>query len=419
MANSKSIKKYLIEDEKSYLENDSNNGTILMLSGVWGSGKTHFWKNIIETDLIPRIKAKEKSYIFVSLYGKDSVEELQNEILQKSYNFLYQKDDDIVNQTYSVFTKITHFIPKINLFGLEIDTRSSNTQMETLNNSEKLKKGTKALLDGGIVCFDDFERKSSKIDLNDLFGFMTNLTENFKTKTIIITNQEAFQNSDAQVFNTVKEKSVNKFILYNPSIEELFKIIYQDDKYNPLKPYEKAILEAINLSEEKNARIYIQVLNNCLEYVEKVNDVNEKAIHFLTLITVIFIKYNLIVRFTVITSRISNSSSSKEEIFPDFYKNIPEKISYSLKFVDTKTPPIIEVFLHKLKKAVEQGYSSSESKTIPTEALNYHFAYIEQNKDILFIIYKYFFHKKYFSQNDIEVVNKISNFVESGILLEE
>ena len=51
MANSESIKRYLIEDEKSYLENDANNGTILMLSGVWGSGKTHFWKNIIETDL--------------------------------------------------------------------------------------------------------------------------------------------------------------------------------------------------------------------------------------------------------------------------------------------------------------------------------------------------------------------------------
>lgn len=257
MANSESIKRYLIEDEKSYLKNDANNGTILMLSGVWGSGKTHFWKNIIEieTDLIPKIKAKEKSYIFISLYGKDSVEELQNEILQKSYNFLYQNDDDIINQTYSVFTKITHFIPKINLFGLEIDARSSSAQMETLNNSEKLKKGTKALLDGGIICFDDFERKSSKIDLNDLFGFIANLTENFKTKTIIITNQEAFQNNDQQVFNTVKEKSVSKFILYNPSIEELFGVIYKDNKYKQLEPYKKTILEAINLSEEKNARI--------------------------------------------------------------------------------------------------------------------------------------------------------------------
>ncbi|QIR79011.1 hypothetical protein FA592_09100 [Sulfurospirillum diekertiae] len=155
------------------------------------------------------------------------------------------------------------------------------------------------------------------------------------------------------------------------------------------------------------------------EYVEKIKDTNERAIYLLTLITVIFSKYNLIIRLSVNIPRRLNSSDSKKEISPDFYINIPEKVSYSLEVIDTKNPPIIEVFLHELKKRVEQRYSSSESKTIPTEALNYHFAYIEQNKNMLFIIYKYFFHKKYFSQNDIEVVNKISNFVESGILLKE
>lgn len=418
MANSESIKRYLIEDEKSYLENDANNGTILMLSGVWGSGKTHFWKNIIETDLIPKIKAKEKSYIFISLYGKDSIKDIENEILQKAYSFLYEEDNDLIKKASSVFTNHIDFIPKISFFGFEIDPKNIAKVKDELSRKEELEKSYKAL-SNGLVCFDDFERKSSKIDLNDLFGFITNLTENFKTKTIIITNQEAFQNNDQQVFNTVKEKSVSKFILYNPSIEELFGVIYQDNKYKQLEPYKKTILEAINLSEEKNARIYIQVLNNCLEYVEKVNNVNERTIYLLTLITVIFIKYNLIVRLIVKTSRILNSSDSKKEIFPDFYRNIPEKISYALGVVDAKTAPVIEIFLHELKKRVEQGYSSTQSKTIPTEALNYHFAYIEQNKDMLFIIYKYFFHEKYFSQNDIEVVNKMSNFVESGILLKE
>ncbi|QIR79012.1 hypothetical protein FA592_09105 [Sulfurospirillum diekertiae] len=269
MANSESIKKYLIEGNKSYLDNDDNNGTILMLSGVWGSGKTHFWKNIIETDLIPKIKDKKKSYIFVSLYGKDSIEELQNEILQKSYSFVQSRETDIISQTYSVFTKMTSLMPKITVFGVGIDASNTSKQIEELNNNEKLKKGTDALLNGGVICFDDFERKSSKIDLNDLFGFITNLTENFQTKTIIILNQEFFQDHDTNVFNTVKEKSVNKFILYNPTIEELFEVIYQDEKYAPLQSYKTTILDAIKLSEEKNARIYIQVLNNCLENMSK------------------------------------------------------------------------------------------------------------------------------------------------------
>ena len=182
MANSESIKRYLIEDEKSYLENDANNGTILMLSGVWGSGKTHFWKNIIETDLIPKIKAKEKSYIFISLYGKDSIKDIENEILQKAYSFLYEEDNDLIKKASSVFTNHIDFIPKISFFGFEIDPKNIAKVKDELSRKEELEKSYKAF-SNGLVCFDDFERKSSKIDLNDLFGFITNLTENFKTKT--------------------------------------------------------------------------------------------------------------------------------------------------------------------------------------------------------------------------------------------
>ncbi|KFL34703.1 MULTISPECIES: P-loop NTPase fold protein [unclassified Sulfurospirillum] len=414
MANSESIKQYLIEGKKPYLENDDNNGTILMLSGAWGSGKTHFWKNIIEKDLIPKIKAKKKSYVFVSLYGKDSIKDIENEILQKAYSFLYESDNDLIKKASSVFTKSVDFIPKISFFGFEIDAKNIAKLKDELSNKEKLHKASEAL-SNGIVCFDDFERKSSKIDLNDLFGFITNLTENFQTKTIIITKQEAFLSDDKSIFNTVKEKSVNKFILYSPSVEELFDVIYQNDKYKLLKSYKTTILDAIQLSEEKNARIYIQVLNNCLEYVEKIKDVNERTIYLLTFTTIIFVKYNLLIRLTEIAQKIPYIRDSEIKIFPDFYIKIPENILYSLKTLNTKTLAVMEVFLHDLK----HQYSLGDSKTLPTEVLKDNFLYIETNKDKLFILYKYFYHQEYFSTNDIEIVNKISGFIESGILLEE
>jgi len=44
MANSESIKKYLIESDKPYLDDDANNGNILMLSGAWARGKPTFGK---------------------------------------------------------------------------------------------------------------------------------------------------------------------------------------------------------------------------------------------------------------------------------------------------------------------------------------------------------------------------------------
>lgn len=420
MANSESIKKYLIESEKPYLEDDANNGNILMLSGAWGSGKTHFWKNIIEKDLIPKIKEKEKSYIFVSLYGKDSIEELQNEILQKSYSFVQSKETDIISQTYSVFTKMTSLMPKITVFGVGIDASNTSKQIEELNNNEKLKKGTDALLNGGIICFDDFERKSSKIDLNDLFGFITNLTENFQTKTIIILNQEFFQENDTKVFNTVKEKSISKFILYNPSIEELFEVIYQNTKYQPLDSYKTTILEAIQLSEEKNARIYIQVLNNCLEYAEKVKEVNERVFYLLTLTTIIFVKYNLIFRMK--EYQVFFDIAVNTYFLPLQYELISEKLSKSLiqlrrKNIFRDNIPSKEKLSDELKKEVSNTYSNADKER--TTLFEENLKDISTNIDLLYVIYKYIIHHICFKRTDADFLQKINNFVESGILLEE
>ncbi|MDY0133373.1 MAG: hypothetical protein RBR53_12005 [Desulforegulaceae bacterium] len=415
MANSESIKQYLIEGNKSYLGNDDNNGTILMLSGAWGSGKTHFWKNIIETDLIPKIKEKEKSYVFVSLYGKDSIKDIENEILQKAYSFLYESDNDLIKKASSVFTKSVDFIPKISLFGFEIDPKGIAKLKDELSNKEKLHKASVAL-SNGIVCFDDFERKSSKIDLNDLFGFITNLTENFQTKTIIILNQEFFQHHDTKVFNTVKEKSVNKFILYNPTIEELFDVIYTNDKYKLLDQYKVKILEAIQLSEEKNARIYIQVLNNCLEYAEKVKGVDERAIYLLTLVTVIFVKNNFIFKM--------KQYGEGFGFLPTIIEPIPDKVFKPLLRLKSSYINLLtkEQLIDVLKDKVSNTYkinSSAGTIQAPTDLFAENLKYISINENLLYTIYKYVLHHKCFIEKEISLLNKMSNFVESGILLEE
>ena len=52
MSNQKRLEEYLVgnkkEKELGYLKSDISNGKVIMLSGKWGSGKTHFWKNKIE-----------------------------------------------------------------------------------------------------------------------------------------------------------------------------------------------------------------------------------------------------------------------------------------------------------------------------------------------------------------------------------
>ena len=58
-----------------YLENDKTHNAI-MLSGEWGSGKSHYIKN----HLIPSLKGKRKADVVVSLYGMHDVLEISKGI---------------------------------------------------------------------------------------------------------------------------------------------------------------------------------------------------------------------------------------------------------------------------------------------------------------------------------------------------
>ncbi|RLA71740.1 MAG: hypothetical protein DRG78_24820 [Epsilonproteobacteria bacterium] len=413
MANQHDIKKYLIENENSYLNNSDSNGKILMLSGVWGSGKTYFWKEKIEKKEDFFKNLKDKSYVYISLYGKDSIEELQNEIQQLSYNFSKNNTKDIISSTFSVFTKVASFMPKISFnaygMGVKVDPEKTVEKLEEENIKQQIEKGVGRLKDGGIICFDDFERKSSKIDLNDLFGFITNLTEVFQTKTIIITNQEFFKENDSEVFSRIKEKSINKFLLFNPTVDELFETIYEKKKYSALDEYKSEILKAIKITEEKNARIFIQVLDNCLEY--KKNAKNEHEIFMLVLISVLFVKYNLVFRMENIKIRVS--IGSKDKFLPNIVNSIPAPLISAIDFyLDSNL--IQAKFIYELRAAIEETKKEQKEENLKED-----FKYIEKNQDMLYQVYKYSIKNNYFKEEDKNLIEKLNNFVESGILLTE
>lgn len=63
-----------------YLNNNDNRSNIMMISGDWGTGKTHYWLH----DIKPKLK--KESNVYISLYGKDSIESIQKEVLLKAFS---------------------------------------------------------------------------------------------------------------------------------------------------------------------------------------------------------------------------------------------------------------------------------------------------------------------------------------------
>ncbi|WP_419774459.1 hypothetical protein [Halarcobacter sp.] len=396
MANQEILEEYLVGSENSYLRSDDNKGKVIMLSGKWGNGKTHFWQDKIATDELKKeLKKEEKCYSYVSLYGKSSIEEIENDIFGQVYIDAIG-GDNFVRKGFSTFTKI------MGRYGLS--KIGNGLDEEQKENIERV--ALKRLNNGGIICFDDFERKSKEIDLNDLFGFITQLSLNFKCKVVIILNDDVFEGKEKDIFSNVKEKTVSKYLYYNPSIEELFDLIFNDDKkkkYEKLEQHKKLILNTIEETEELNARIYIQVLDNLLEWIRNTNEDEHgnKTLRCLVLVNTVFILYHKVVNKLSLYEYFSNFSIDDESLF----RQIESTIEFN-NYLDK------ESFLNGLINSFVNSSSYSTSQNEQNEKL------IKSNKNS---IYAFYMLNKFNFNDSIEdtQLEKINNFIETGILIKD
>ena len=407
MANGKLLKEYLVDENNGYLLDSNNNGKVIMLSGKWGSGKTHFWKNDIATvEFKQKLTLKKSAYSYVSLYGKSSIEEIENNILAQIY-FNAIGGDNLITKTFSTFTKYSKRYG--NLFSsFDFSKLAEGLEDEQKDNKERV--ALERLKNGAIICFDDFERKSKDIDLNDLFGFITNLTIEFKCKVVIILNDDVFEGEEKKIFSNVKEKSVSKFLKYEPSIEELFETIFSDKRYRFLDEHKEIILKTIEKTEELNARIYIQVLDNLVEWIDKKQDKRENVLRCLILVNINFILYH-----TILVRELKNKGGN------EFYLYKIEKLI--LHNFDYFTNNIYDMGRYTEPKSFSNYINNikmkkNEVKDISDEKIRINNKFIDDN----FILFKsdYFANKLDISKNvDNKNFNKINNFIETGILINE
>ena len=138
MTNQERLEEYLI-GTNGYLKSDISNGKVIMLSGKWGSGKTHFWKNKIQTVLNDENKKIPNHYI--SLYGKTSIEEIKNEVFLKifesvdSFEF-EEKGTKLAKNTVDLISLFTKSV------GIDLSKMTDKPfeKLENVLDDKKLKK---------------------------------------------------------------------------------------------------------------------------------------------------------------------------------------------------------------------------------------------------------------------------------------
>ena len=165
----------IVEVVREYLKDSIYNYAIL-IDGDWGSGKSYF----IKQNLIPEIEkdycgdkvVDKKEFIYISLYGVKSTEDISNQIYINLLNKKV-KVNNTVKKVVSTGAKV--FGDIIKLTG--IDIKEYKSDMESFIDLNKY-----------ILVFDDLER--CNCDVNEVLGYINNFVEHDGIKVILIANEK-------------------------------------------------------------------------------------------------------------------------------------------------------------------------------------------------------------------------------------
>lgn len=238
---------------------------------------------------------------------------------------------------------------------------------------------------------------------------------------VYILNDDVFEGEEKKIFSNVKEKSVSKFLKYEPSIKELFEIIFSNERYRKLDDYKEIILKTIKETKELNARIYIQVLDNLVEWIEKEQEKDETILRCLILVNINFILYHTILcrekpkdeKKNFYIHYIGKLKDWEFDYFMINFFGMADDSNYTVHKMENVTefkhPENFEKYIIRLKdKKTNKNDREEKIKEIKK--------FIEDN----LILFKsdYFANSLDISKNvDDETFQKINNYIETGILI--
>ena len=184
--------------EQIFRENE-NKGMAVAITGSWGVGKTFFWNTFRKNN------PNKKKYVYVSLFGLESLSDLKTHIYSHIEN----------NSSAIEIPRWIRGLPsilketKISQFGISSSAKIFDSLMF---NQVK----------DAIICFDDFERMSNKLDIKDVMGLANQLKLERNCQVILILDESKTENENKKKYAEYKEKLIDEEIKIT-SVEPLLR----------------------------------------------------------------------------------------------------------------------------------------------------------------------------------------------------
>ena len=268
----------IINVVKDYLTRETNNA--LLITGKWGVGKTYFFNNTL-SEKIKEINIKGKTNsnytpIRVSLFGVTNIDDIGRRIFTELFPHIEKGTKigkGIAKLLLSIpITKafIPEKIPEL-ISEFEADDETKNNMINSMTNRI-------------VICFDDLERASTDFPVENLIGYINNLTENYDLKALIIGNTDEI---GSKIFKKIKEKLIGVEIEFDNDIKLVFDNIvknkfHQDESnkntYEKFLKKEKDFICSFFNEGYKNIRTLLIVLESYKHIYSAIIDLNSEPL---------------------------------------------------------------------------------------------------------------------------------------------
>lgn len=259
----------VLEGLKNYIRNREIRQAVL-LDGAWGTGKTYFIKNTLRAEIKLMSEEKDYTFIYISLYGISSREQLEQLIKDTIWN------EQIINgdKFKKYGTKVLSLLGK----AAEIGVNTSTGINVNLDFGNLVSKSDFINLDNCIFIFDDLERSGGNI--NDWWGVINFYAEAKGCPVIVVANEtellKDIEPNIAKKYTQEKEKSVYCTLEFTSDLDIIFDyIIYEVSAQAEIKAQlqqnKEMILDILQDKHPGNLRTLKFAINVCVDILEKIH----------------------------------------------------------------------------------------------------------------------------------------------------
>ena len=205
---------------------------VISLKGKWGTGKTFLWKSIAS-----QVANAGKPPIYVSLFGVKTIKELKLRILESVG----------LSETNS-FKKVVDTGAG---FGASLLKRYTGYSVE-----DGMLLWVSSFIKDRLVVVDDVERKHRSLDTDEIMGFLSEYSQNYSTRFLVLLNVEKLQDDDETLWATLHEKVIDGEVVLEPSAEEAFDIA----AIGNTEPFRETTRQACSVLGLSNIRVIQRII---------------------------------------------------------------------------------------------------------------------------------------------------------------